>query len=248
MRSRVKFISAPTSSRVRISPAPSRPKRIRRIFCSRSSRGWSNFSIAAGIIFTAATSKGDSAERSSTTSPNSASPSSRRGSESEIGSERKRKASMSLSSGISHSSQSSLMVGGRPNLSSRRDCAFCTRASVSPACTGRRIVRPVLAKPPRGVGRELKALAPVELLDGVHQAEVALLDEVEQRQTRGLVLLRNRDHQTKVGLHEVPFGLVAAVPGALQRLLTTRRQLDLLIVLGRLELGLGVATLFDGLG
>ena len=38
-----------------------------------------------------------------------------------------------------------------------------------------------LTDPPGRVRRELEAFAPVELLDGVHQAEVALLDEVEQR-------------------------------------------------------------------
>src|SRR4051794_15352422 len=122
-------------------------------------------------------------------SPSSASPSSRRGSESERGSAAKRNASVTLSSGISTSIESSESVAGRPSLSSRRERAFCRRASVSPACTGRRMVRPVLAMPgdrladpPGGVGGELEALAPVELLDRVHQAEVALLDEVEQRQ------------------------------------------------------------------
>ena len=44
-----------------------------------------------------------------------------------------------------------------------------------------------LADPPRGVGRELEAAAMVELLDGAHEAEVALLDEIEQRQPAGLV-------------------------------------------------------------
>ncbi len=46
-----------------------------------------------------------------------------------------------------------------------------------------------LAHPPRGVGGELEALAVVELLDGADQAEVALLDEVQQRQARGLYFL-----------------------------------------------------------
>ena len=69
-----------------------------------------------------------------------------------------------------------------------------------------------LTDPPRGVGRELEALAPVELLDGVHQAEVALLDEVEQRQARGLVLLGDRHHQPEVGLDEGALG-VLALPG-----------------------------------
>ena len=59
-----------------------------------------------------------------------------------------------------------------------------------------------LADPPRGVGGELEALAPVELLDGVHQAEVALLDQVQERQARGLVLLGDRHDEAQVGLHE----------------------------------------------
>ena len=46
-----------------------------------------------------------------------------------------------------------------------------------------------LANPPGGVGGELETLAPVELLNRVHEAQVALLNKVEQRQTRGLVLL-----------------------------------------------------------
>ena len=37
-----------------------------------------------------------------------------------------------------------------------------------------------LADPERGVGRELEALAPVELVDGVLETEVAFLDEIEQ--------------------------------------------------------------------
>jgi hypothetical protein len=42
-----------------------------------------------------------------------------------------------------------------------------------------------LADPEGGVGRELEALAPVELVDGVLEAEVALLDEVEQLHAPG---------------------------------------------------------------
>ena len=73
-----------------------------------------------------------------------------------------------------------------------------------------------LADPPRGVGGELEALAPVELLDGVHQAEVALLDQVEQRQARGLVLLGDRHHQAQVRLHERALGVLALAGGAAQ--------------------------------
>src|SRR5438067_7220789 len=53
-----------------------------------------------------------------------------------------------------------------------------------------------LADPPRGVGRELVAAAPVELLDRANQAERAFLDQVEKRQTLVAVVLRNRDDET----------------------------------------------------
>src|SRR2546423_13481328 len=44
-----------------------------------------------------------------------------------------------------------------------------------------------LADPPRGVGRELVALAVVELLDGADEAERALLDQGEEREAAAKV-------------------------------------------------------------
>src|SRR5205807_2482314 len=73
-----------------------------------------------------------------------------------------------------------------------------------------------LADPPGGVGGELEALAPVEHLDGVHQAQIALLDEVEEQQARRLVLLGDRDDQTKVGLDERALGALAILGLAAQ--------------------------------
>ena len=64
-----------------------------------------------------------------------------------------------------------------------------------------------LTDPPGGIRRELETLAPVELLDGVHEAEVALLDQVEQRQARSLVLLGDRHNEPQIGLHERALGL-----------------------------------------
>src|SRR5919112_153534 len=55
-----------------------------------------------------------------------------------------------------------------------------------------------LADPPGGVGRELEALAPVELLDGAVQSDHALLDQVAELQPVALVALRDRDHETQV--------------------------------------------------
>ena len=79
-----------------------------------------------------------------------------------------------------------------------------------------------LADPPCGVRGELEALAPVELLDGVHQAEVALLDEIEQGQSRRLVLLGDRHDQAQVRLDELALGLFALAGGAAQFALACR--------------------------
>ena len=76
-----------------------------------------------------------------------------------------------------------------------------------------------LADPPRGVGRELVAAAPVELLDGADQAEVALLDQLREVH-RGAPgeLRRDRDHEAQVGADEVVEGLLAVAHRALQLL------------------------------
>ncbi len=42
-----------------------------------------------------------------------------------------------------------------------------------------------LANPPGGIGAESETLAPVVLLHGAHQADVAFLDQVEQTSSRG---------------------------------------------------------------
>ena len=44
-----------------------------------------------------------------------------------------------------------------------------------------------LANPPSRIRRKLEALAPIELFNGMHQTEVALLNQIEQWQTRGLI-------------------------------------------------------------
>src|SRR5829696_2216185 len=61
-----------------------------------------------------------------------------------------------------------------------------------------------LADPEGGVGGELEALAPVELLHRVLEAEVALLDEVEELHARGQgVPAGDADHEPQVGPDEV---------------------------------------------
>src|SRR5437773_972774 len=55
-----------------------------------------------------------------------------------------------------------------------------------------------LADPPGRVGRELVALAVVELLHGTDQAERALLDQVEEAQAAAQVALGDRDDEAQV--------------------------------------------------
>src|SRR5690349_23303848 len=57
-----------------------------------------------------------------------------------------------------------------------------------------------LPDPPRRVGRELEALAVVELLRRADEPERALLDEVEEGQSLVPVVLGDRHHEPEVGL------------------------------------------------
>ncbi len=57
------------------------------------------------------------------------------------------------------------------------------------------------------------------------QAEVALLDQVEQRQAAGLVLLRDRDHEAEVRVHELTLGVLAVAQLAAEAALVGRGQL-----------------------
>src|SRR5256886_8083754 len=63
-----------------------------------------------------------------------------------------------------------------------------------------------LPDPPRGIGRELVAAAVFELVDRLHQADVAFLDQVEELQPAVGVLLGDRDHQPQVGLGHLALG------------------------------------------
>ena len=72
-----------------------------------------------------------------------------------------------------------------------------------------------LTDPPRGVGGKLEPSAPVELVDGPHQPDDALLDEVAQRHL-ALVPLGDRDHQAQVAVDEVAGRLFACPQVSLQ--------------------------------
>jgi hypothetical protein len=60
-----------------------------------------------------------------------------------------------------------------------------------------------LPHPPRTVRRELEPLGVVELLDCTDKTGIAFLDQIQEGHLRTAVLASNRDHQTKVGGHEM---------------------------------------------
>ena len=75
-----------------------------------------------------------------------------------------------------------------------------------------------LPDPPGGVGAELEALRVVELLDRPDEADVPLLDEVEEAHAAADVLLGDADHQAQVRLGQALAGIGALLdqaPGAL---------------------------------
>ena len=74
-----------------------------------------------------------------------------------------------------------------------------------------------LADPPGGVGGELVAAAVLELLDRLHEAGVALLDEVQEREAAVHVLLHDRDDEAQVRLDHLGAGGVALVEGGAER-------------------------------
>src|SRR5579872_6817146 len=66
-----------------------------------------------------------------------------------------------------------------------------------------------LPDPPGGVRRELVAALVLELVDGFHQADVALLNEVEELQSAVRVFLRDAHDEAKVRLDELGLRLVS---------------------------------------
>src|SRR5664279_2851168 len=66
-----------------------------------------------------------------------------------------------------------------------------------------------LADPPLRIGGELEASLVVELLDGPDQANVALLQEVEETQPAADVLLGDRDDEAQVRRRQLLAGVTA---------------------------------------
>ena len=64
-----------------------------------------------------------------------------------------------------------------------------------------------LPDPPRRVRREPEAAPELESIDGLHQTDVALLNQIEQRQAAVRVALRDRHHQPEVGFEQIALGV-----------------------------------------
>ena len=105
-----------------------------------------------------------------------------------------------------------------------------------------------LADPPGRVRRELVALGVVELLDRTHQADVAFLDQVEQRQALALVALGQRNDEAEVGLEQVVAGAGAVGADGLQVATQLDRDLRDLLGVRLADLLLRVEAGLDPLG
>ena len=72
-----------------------------------------------------------------------------------------------------------------------------------------------LTDPPCGIGRELVAALILELVHGLHQADVAFLNQVEELQAAVRVLFGDADHKAQVRADELLFGAHGGVVAAL---------------------------------
>src|SRR4051794_354442 len=98
-----------------------------------------------------------------------------------------------------------------------------------------------LADPPGRVGRELEALAVVELLRRTDEPEGPLLDQIEEGQALVAVILGDRDDQAEVGLDHLLLRVEVAALDALRELdlLGGGEQADLADVLEEQLQGIG---------
>ena len=67
-----------------------------------------------------------------------------------------------------------------------------------------------LPDPPDCIGGELVAAPPIVLVHGAHQADVPLLDQVQQGQAPTEVLLGHADDEPQVGQHELLDGRIVS--------------------------------------
>jgi hypothetical protein len=72
-----------------------------------------------------------------------------------------------------------------------------------------------LANPPDRIGDELDALGLVEFVCGPDQPEVALIDQVRQRDTLVLIFLGDRDHEPQIAPYQLVERLSVSHPDPL---------------------------------
>src|SRR6266436_3392001 len=101
-----------------------------------------------------------------------------------------------------------------------------------------------LPDPPRRVGRELVAAAVLELVDRLHQADVALLNQVEELQAAVGVFLRDRDDEAQIGLHHLLLGLARFALALLHHMDDLAEFLDLEAGLARQLVDVGAQVLY----
>ena len=101
-----------------------------------------------------------------------------------------------------------------------------------------------LTNPPRGIGGELKALLPVELLDGANQTEVAFLNQIQEQHATAGVTLSQRNHKSQIGFQQVVLGPPAIVRSPLELTLA----FEVHLVGFGVQQVLGIQTGFDTLG
>ena len=75
-----------------------------------------------------------------------------------------------------------------------------------------------LANPPGGIGREFVAAAIFELIDRLHQADIAFLDQVQELQAAIGVFLGDGDHEAQIGLDHFLLGDAGFALALLHRL------------------------------
>ena len=63
-----------------------------------------------------------------------------------------------------------------------------------------------LTNPPGGVGRKLVASTVFELVHRFHQADIALLDQIQELESAIGIFLGDGDHQAQIRLHQFPLG------------------------------------------
>ena len=87
-----------------------------------------------------------------------------------------------------------------------------------------------LADPPGGIGGELVALGVVELLHRLDEAQIALLDQIQEEHAAAHVPLGDGHHQAEVGLGQALLGGLAPLHQAAQFLLLLLGDGDFLAV------------------